>query len=45
MGVKVWLYLLICRTWHRLERANGYRLYPGIPPSPLLQAELYANGK
>jgi hypothetical protein len=33
--VKVWLYDQVCRARFALERANGYQLVPGVPPSPL----------
>jgi hypothetical protein len=35
--VRVWLYVLVCRARFALERANGYQLVPGVPPSPLYQ--------
>ena len=33
--MKAWLYWLIIRARFAAERANGYRLVPGVPPSPL----------
>ena len=33
--VKLWLYEQVCRARFAAERANGYRLLPGVPPSPL----------
>ena len=32
---RIWLYDLVCRARFALERANGYQLVPGVPPSPL----------
>jgi hypothetical protein len=37
--VKTWLYDLICRARFALERANGYQLVPGVPPSPLYRGD------
>ena len=33
--IVAWLYVLIIRARFALERVNGYRLVPGVPPSPL----------
>jgi len=33
--VKLWLWVWVCRARFAVERANGYRLVPGVPPSPL----------
>lgn len=35
--VKLWLYEQVCRARFAAERANGYRLVPGVPPSPLYE--------
>ena len=35
--IVAWLYVLIIRARFAAERANGYRLVPGVPPSPLYQ--------
>ena len=35
--VRTWLWVWVCRARFAAERANGYRLVPGVPPSPLYE--------